>query len=181
MKIQSKPLLTIKTKAKSMLEIKKNSRTPKVKEVQIFLTTRPWEAEGISRRNWERRLPNQTLMTRQIFVERFPLCFAGKGKPKRPLKIKIHLDILKRCDDKSQFHLNQALKDYCTGVSYLECLVEGADRVDLDGNVVGKVTEKQHQLAKMTLDKRHRREKNDDRTNETNLETVPKTNKGYVD
>jgi len=73
---------------------------------------------------------------RAVLVERFPNCFAAKGLPKRPLKMLIHKDLVRRCKDVPYRALRDALNDYCSGAKYLEAFVDGAMRVDLDGNEV---------------------------------------------
>lgn len=72
----------------------------------------------------------------------FPLAFPKNPAPKVPLKIGIHKDIFERSEqlgiDKRD--LRAAIKTWCWGKRYWECLLEDAVRVDLDGNAAGQVT-----------------------------------------
>ncbi len=71
-------------------------------------------------------------------VEQFPKCFSPWGTAKRPLKIGITEDIRKRMIV-GRGRLHVALYYYTDGPSYLDSLIEGVDRIDLDGNPCGKV------------------------------------------
>ena len=77
---------------------------------------------------------------RNHLVEMFPEVFSPKGVSKPPLKIGIHVDILARNDKLSRFKLRYTLACYTSGYRYLVNMVEGAERIDLDGNVCGQVT-----------------------------------------
>ena len=68
-------------------------------------------------------------------LERFPAAFA----PVRPLKIAIHLDIIERTG-LTKSEVKQALSKHCNTYAYLQSVVEGAARVDLDGADAGIVT-----------------------------------------
>ncbi|AEG01538.1 ProQ/FinO family protein [Methylomonas methanica] len=72
----------------------------------------------------------------------FPLAFPKNPAPKVPLKIGIHKDIFERSEqlgiDKRD--LRAAIKTWCWGKRYWECLLEDAVRVDLDGHAAGQVT-----------------------------------------
>jgi ProP effector len=93
---------------------------------------------------------------REELVQLFPACFAGKGKPKPPLKKGIFRDIINRMPGGrglKQWHLGRVLDDYTHGPTYLASLVEGATRVDLDGNPAGEVSasDAEHAAKKLAL------------------------------
>ncbi|MEI8573235.1 ProQ/FinO family protein [Methylomonas sp. EFPC1] len=77
-----------------------------------------------------------------LLQKNFPLAFPKKPAAKLPLKIGIHKDILAHADqlgaDKNQ--LRTALKAWCWGHRYWDCLTEDAVRVDLQGMPAGQVT-----------------------------------------
>lgn len=78
-------------------------------------------------------------------AEQFPQCFTVEGEAK-PLKIGIFDDLAERLSDDpkvSKTRLRGALRQYTNSWRYLRCITEGAERVDLDGAVVGTV-EKDH-------------------------------------
>jgi hypothetical protein len=82
-------------------------------------------------------------MRRQL-TAMFPECFTFKS-PKRPLKIKIHEDILAVCPGFDRRTLSDALRSHVSRDGCAGCLTEGATRVDLQGNAAGVVTEEQVQ------------------------------------
>lgn len=80
-----------------------------------------------------------------FLAETFPACFSVEGQAK-PLKIGIFQDLAERLqnDDRiSKTLLRSSLRHYTSSWRYLHAIVEGASRVDLDGNA-GEVIEKQH-------------------------------------
>ncbi len=77
--------------------------------------------------------------TRAILVARFPLAFMPPRTFKKPLKIGIRADIVRRCPDLDRRQIGITLGDYCYGAKYLVGLVAGTQRVDLDGNPAGIV------------------------------------------
>ncbi|MGZ4959952.1 MAG: ProQ/FinO family protein [Methylomonas sp.] len=85
-----------------------------------------------------------------LLQKTFPVAFPKKPAPKVPLKIGIHNDIFERADqlgiDKQD--LRKAIKAWCWGNRYWECLVEDAARLDLDGNAAGQVTKADADRAK---------------------------------
>jgi len=83
--------------------------------------------------------------TRELLVTMFPKCFMPRGADKFPLKIGIHKDIVGKGISRNKLRI--ALRDYTRGWKYRQALVCGADRVDLDGNPSGKVTEAQAEIA----------------------------------
>ena len=83
---------------------------------------------------------------RAQLVDAFPACFKGEGEDKPPLKLGIDADILERLPV-AGWKLTIALGDYTCSPTYQRNLVEGADRIDLDGNPAGKVTAEQAERA----------------------------------
>lgn len=94
---------------------------------------------------------NMIARTRELLVARFPQCFAAKGKPKKPLKINIDLDIAGALPEIGFKNLKNALVDYTGGPSYLEALVVGAPRYDLNGAETGSVHVADAEHAKARL------------------------------
>lgn len=81
---------------------------------------------------------------REILARRFPNCFVRQGdrlSEKRPLKIGIRDDLMTRCPDLNQQWLARAIGDYCTGPKYSRIMIAGTERIDLDGNPAGTVSE----------------------------------------
>jgi ProP effector len=81
-----------------------------------------------------------------FLLESYPLAFL-KGTPK-PLKVGIRDDLVSRGLSKSQ--ANAGLKAYCRRGVYRGCLVAGAERIDLDGNAAGVVTDAEAAQATVT-------------------------------
>jgi ProP effector len=74
-------------------------------------------------------------------AEWFPQTFVlEKHRPHRPLKVGIAADILARCSDLDRRVLSAALRYYVSRIMYLQGMVAGASRVDLDGNACGEVS-----------------------------------------
>ena len=85
-------------------------------------------------------------------AEWFPQTFVlEKYLPHRPLKIGICPDILARCPVLTRRELGTVLGVYASRVMYLQSLVEGAIRIDLDGNPAGEVSAADAEHAAATL------------------------------
>ena len=77
-----------------------------------------------------------------LLVNKFPKTFTADPKCRKPLKIGIADDLIVRIDGAiRKRELRLALALYCGSVSYLRNCEVGAERLDLDGNAVGVVTE----------------------------------------
>ena len=91
--------------------------------------------------------------TRWIFIkaanaalhERFPKCF--KEIAPIPLKVGIWDDIVSRCPDIPVKILRTTIAIYVDKIRYQYALTANANRVDLDGNVAGQVSEEQAEVA----------------------------------
>jgi ProP effector len=75
-----------------------------------------------------------------LLAEAFPIAFSVYEVRRRPLKVGIHLDILKRLDGAiTPIELGRALACYCGNRRYRNRLIEGAQRIDLQGQPAGTV------------------------------------------
>ena len=106
------------------------TETPNKSETTPANNNETWEEKQIIARS-----------LRALLVEKFPLCFEPRRKPKKPLQIGIRAEIALRCPELDWGHLGIALFDYTCGPSYLRSFVPGAVRVDLDGHPVTEVSE----------------------------------------
>jgi len=88
-----------------------------------------------------------------LLAETFPHCFSVYEGRRRPLKLKIHLDIQAVLDGGAitPVELHNALGAYCSNQVYLNYTRKGAWRLDLDGKPVGVVTADEEAHAKATL------------------------------
>jgi ProP effector len=87
-----------------------------------------------------------------LLAERYPKCFSVYHGRRRPLKLKIHLDIQAALDGAiTPAELHRALGIYCSNPAYLGHTRTGAWRLDLDGNPTGIVTADEEAHAKATL------------------------------
>jgi ProP effector len=77
--------------------------------------------------------------------KQYPLAFPKKPLSKVPLKIGIHKDLLEQSETLgiSKKELRAAVKKWCRGKRYAECLIAGAARIDLNGNEVGQVSKEE--------------------------------------
>jgi ProP effector len=78
-------------------------------------------------------------------AELYPSCFR---KPRRPIKIGVHNDIIARDPELRPSLIASALKTYTRSLGYLETLKAGEARIDLEGNPVGTVTEADEEDAR---------------------------------
>jgi ProP effector len=85
-------------------------------------------------------------------TEAFPQAFVlEQYQPHRPLKVGIFSEIAARCPDLARSDLTTVLNIYTRRKMYLQSLVAGAARVDLDGNPCGDVTaaDQEHAVARL--------------------------------
>ena len=72
-----------------------------------------------------------------LLAEEYPRCFTFEQYlPHRPLKIGIDRDLAERCPALDHRERGVVLQYYTSRLQYLRGLVEGTDRVDLDGRAV---------------------------------------------
>jgi len=87
-----------------------------------------------------------------LLAETFPKCFSVYQGRRRPLKLKIHLDIEAALDGAvTPAELHKALGAYCSNKIYLSHTRTGAWRLDLDGKAAGVVTADEEARARATL------------------------------
>jgi ProP effector len=87
-----------------------------------------------------------------LLAELWPKCFSVYEGRRRPLKLKIHLDIQAALDGAiTPAELHKALGMYCSNPVYLGHIRTGARRLDLDGNPAGVVTADEEAHARATL------------------------------
>ncbi|MCK9609222.1 MAG: ProQ/FinO family protein [Methylomonas sp.] len=79
----------------------------------------------------------------------FPLAFPKKPAAKMPLKIGIHKDLVAHAEqlELSAIEIRAALKKWCQGKRYNECMVAGAARVNLHGHAAGFVSKEEASFA----------------------------------
>ena len=84
---------------------------------------------------------------------KYPAIF---GKTTPPLKVGIHLDILRDNDGIDPIELKAAMHEHCRSRKYLLAVArEGAQRKGIDGTIAGVVTPIERKYAKILL-KRHK-------------------------
>jgi ProP effector len=87
-----------------------------------------------------------------LLCEQWPKCFALLEYRRRPLKLRIDLELQAALDGAvTPRELTHALSAYCGNVGYLRASWEGAWRIDLAGNPVGIVTAEEAAHAKEWL------------------------------
>ena len=94
--------------------------------------------------------------TRRTLLKRWPNCFSGCMRPKKPLKVGIDKDIIAADPELDTEIVKLVLRIYVTHETYREVMIEGAGRVDLDGNPAGVVTKSQAELSAMKLKQKGR-------------------------
>lgn len=84
-----------------------------------------------------------------LLQKHFPLAFPKKPGPKLPLKIGIHKDLVAHAEQLglSASEIRAALKKWCQGKRYNECMLAGAVRVDLQGHAAGFVSKEEATFA----------------------------------
>jgi ProP effector len=89
--------------------------------------------------------------TRRALLKRWPGCFRGYMRPKLPLKIGIDKDIMTAAPEFDVEIIKIVLRIYAGHPSYLDAMIEGAMRIDLNGNDTEAVTAEQAKFAAMRL------------------------------
>ena len=87
-----------------------------------------------------------------ILAEKFPAAFSVFQKRRKPLKIGIRQDLeLALGDSVDSRKLAKTLRYYTNNYEYLKAIIRGSDRVDLNGNYAGKVTDEERRGALVRL------------------------------
>lgn len=94
-----------------------------------------------------------------LLQKKFPLAFPKKPDSKVPLKIGIHKDILEQAEQLGieKKDIRAAIKTWCWGNRYWECMIEDAIRVDLNGVAAGQVTKIDAEQAEMLKKRRQKK------------------------
>ena len=87
----------------------------------------------------------------QYLIEKHPELF---GNHPKPLKIHIHKDMLKTRGPHSYKMVRFFMSRHVRRPEYLQALIEGGPRYDLNNQPAGTVTEQQQQIAQQALEKR---------------------------
>jgi ProP effector len=113
----------------------------------------------------KRRMATATIA---VLAERFPKCFAVSEGRRRPLKVGIAHDIHAAMPDSiSPAGLFRALHRYTRSAGYLRHMTVGTERLDLDGNAAGIVTEADAAYAVAKLSARKTKIKAPEKPNNT--------------
>src|SRR5262249_32353320 len=78
----------------------------------------------------------------RTLAERWPKTFFPEAKKRKPLKVGIFEDLKAAAPDINRKMLRLALRMYTTSGAYLFACIKGHKRVDLNGNAVEEVSEK---------------------------------------
>ncbi|CAK0740526.1 ProP effector [Gammaproteobacteria bacterium] len=89
-----------------------------------------------------------------ILFERFPAAFTETLEQIKPLKIGIHEDLAATLPNLDPKIIPKLLHNYCGKSRYLVALAEGRPRIDLEGNVVGEVSEEIRKESSKELERR---------------------------
>jgi sRNA-binding protein len=82
-----------------------------------------------------------------VFAAKWPKCFSVEEDRRRPLKLKIHFDILPAFDWNDLNAIRAALQHYVCSLPYLHALRAGAERIGLDGRPDGEVSDEEAEAA----------------------------------
>jgi ProP effector len=83
-----------------------------------------------------------------LLVASFPQAFSVNPKLRKPLKIGIDVDLITKLDGAIQRReLGFVLTAHCDSISYLRNCSIGVERIDLDGNPAGTVSEREAAYA----------------------------------
>jgi ProP effector len=97
-------------------------------------------------------LQRQVAIIEQL-AERWPQCFVVLQARRRPLKVGIYDDIVAQLEvalpGVTPDELRRAIGHYVHNPVYRSKLTIGAERIDLDGNAVGAVTEEQAKQSRV--------------------------------
>lgn len=129
--------LTLKAPDKARAAL---SKRPEFVAFKAAQKTAQKRAETEWRADMRRQWLDQAIPTRRELRRRFPNCFQPYGCTKFPLKIGIDADLAERAPDIGPWSRTCAIQNYVGEEAYLAAMIEGAARLDLDGNPAGIVT-----------------------------------------
>lgn len=139
------------------LEAKKSCQLPTAKNENVSVTQTEKTADAKSRNRAKNRAANQAAL-QQLF-DTYPEVFNRDNV--RPLKIGIQEDLI--ADEKlARNRIKRGLASYVRNPHYLRSLVAGADRIGLDAQAAGQVSEEEAAHARRKLEemrKQRRQEK----------------------
>jgi sRNA-binding protein len=92
---------------------------------------------------------NRSARVVAAFGERWPLCFPHE-RPFVPLKVGIHADII-AAGGFTEADVKRGLAWYVHRSRYISAVIKGGGRIDLDGNIVGQITEAEREHAAQLL------------------------------
>ncbi len=104
--------------------------------------------------NQKHRRAQRTSAFIQVLIARYPDCFSTERAKIRPLAIGIEkairasLDADNADEPTPSWLIRQALARYTRSPAYLESIIAGTERIDLDGKIVEPVTEAAIEQAK---------------------------------
>jgi sRNA-binding protein len=105
---------------------------------------------------WNMRTDDAIEVIRTL-AERWPKTFYPESKKRKPLKVGIFQDLKVAAPDIEPKMLRLALRVYTTSGAYLFACSEGYKRVDLNGNAVEEVSEKDKARAREILEARKKK------------------------
>jgi ProP effector len=110
----------------------------------------------------------------RTLAERWPETFYPESKERKPLKVGIFKDLKAAAPDIDPKMLRLALRVYTTSGAYLFACSKGHKRVDLNGNAVEEVSEKDKARARELLEARKNKEKTRAEAQKAEAERVKK-------
>lgn len=101
----------------------------------------------------------------------YPKCFSDARD--KPLKRRIHKDILKDNPNLNKYLLSKALSFYSTSYQYKTALIKNDGRFDLDGRRNGEVTEDEKESAKKWIETAKKRKKTQKKVKDKSKAVAP--------
>jgi ProP effector len=92
-------------------------------------------------------------LMRRTLVKRWPLCFVPAGTDPKPLKTGIFADVVAEAPFLGGHDLINAITAYCNDPAYHRAVLAGTNRVDLNGENVGEISDDARQYARRRLPK----------------------------
>lgn len=89
----------------------------------------------------------------ELLKNELPTCFK-RGRDKQPLAPNIQESVIKYYAADLRFNkdtLKKAIALYVNGTKYLKCVISGRSRIDLEGNIVSKITRIEREYVKNIL------------------------------